>query len=53
MFIHDIAKWIMKYDYTSKITTALGRARSSRESHNDDVHEFFYTPGTLNSGTYT
>lgn len=23
MFIHDIAKWIMKYDYTSKITAAL------------------------------
>lgn len=23
MFIHDTAKWIMKYDYTSKITAAL------------------------------
>lgn len=30
MFIHDIAKWIMKYDYTSKITAALG-ARGLRE----------------------
>lgn len=45
MFIHDIAKWIMKYDYTSKITAALN-ARDLREQH--DAH--LYTPDTLNAG---
>lgn len=47
MFIHDIAKWIMKYDYTSKITAALN-ARDLREQH--DAHEHLYTPDTLNTG---
>lgn len=47
MFIHDIAKWIMKYDYTSKITAAL-KVRYLREQH--DAHEHLYTPDTLNTG---
>lgn len=47
MFIHDIAKWIIKYDYTSKITAALN-ARDLREQH--DAHEHLYTPDTLNTG---
>jgi len=47
MFIHDFAKWIMKYDYTSKITAALD-TRDLHEQH--DTLEHLYTPDTLNTG---
>lgn len=48
MFKHDIAKWIMKYDYTSKIGAAL-KARDLREQR-DAAREHLYTPDTLNAG---
>lgn len=52
MFKHDTAKWIMKYDYTSKITAALD-ARGLREQRRERCTRIYlYTPDTLNTGVY-